>query len=568
MTSYASWNEATGRFFLTPDHAGRRVVLTADPETLLDIARDAGLTSGAATSEQAVASLTTAVQQEVLANGWTLGQLEKDRYPHCLAMLAVFVLAAFRMETREEKTGNAYWYRLRELLDPTEEHRSRGALPLGLTEPRFEELWRGLREWANRIQQKTWGFVELPPDRPGPFRLVRIPKSQALLRIADLRGLPRFFQHAGLRPGAPPEELKRKVERSLRFFTSHARRVLEDEHRAPLALGQIAEALSAWDGNADDRPPPRRRERLQHWLRLHHELERIEGGRLEGEGRTVRVDLTEILEPRGVLLAVWDDFEELFREKHKARPGDRVLLLSPASEGVTVYETARLITESGHLQAWGEPGFPSLEGLPAGWIAMDGMLVTHPLDGDLGPWNALLHRQASVLRLEGGLRLSRNVRMAGAGPNLVLTDADRKEICIDGRPYPVVDGRITPADAEVLDEPGRHEVQVGDTVVEVRVDVPRLAAHEPNPAWTADPPGWPDGQRSTRRGGSGRPGVEGAWIEGAWEESTRGDMERRWLKTVLEIRGGCPRSSASHHPLIRQLRALSSSGRRTRPMKL
>jgi hypothetical protein len=250
---YDAWNQAIGLHFYGPKNAGQSIFLTIDEDALWQISKDYGAPIQFSSSAQAVDDFVTAVRREICqCGGWTLSALQPDKYPFFLGFLALQVLAVFKMREDERWTDRAYWGRLRELLQDT----SASYMPLGLKGSQHQALWRqGLERWANVIQREYWGSVRLPlPGPPGSKRdHVGLPKSQALLTLADLNGLPTFYHEADFRPGEDleVEVIQQCVEKLLdrpSLFRPHARRVLSDDRRN-LACVQIREHLRRWGGD-------------------------------------------------------------------------------------------------------------------------------------------------------------------------------------------------------------------------------------------------------------------------------------------------------------------------------
>jgi hypothetical protein len=96
--------------------------------------------------------------------------------------------------------------------------------------------------------------VRLPlpkSSREKPDHVI-LPKSQALLTLADLDRLPAFYRAADFRSGEnlEIEAMQRDVERLLdkpSLFLRHAQEVLRDNRRH-LACNQICDHLRQWDG--------------------------------------------------------------------------------------------------------------------------------------------------------------------------------------------------------------------------------------------------------------------------------------------------------------------------------
>jgi len=247
---YNIWNTAISCYFFRPEYAGETVFLSIEKDILLLIAESANPPMSFDSPEQAEQNLVTAVRAELQRKGWVVGKLPENikNYPRFLAQLAVQVLAVANMHDDEHWSDNAYWPRLREMLDPN----CQQAMPLNLTGEAHLALWRdGLEHWANNLLHGALGFIRLPVDRHGPGRYIRLPKSQALLRQADLETLPAFFSYVGLRSGEDdPEYIKEQISTYKDYFHRHAQRVLDDPDRIDAACEQIARILRRWDGNS------------------------------------------------------------------------------------------------------------------------------------------------------------------------------------------------------------------------------------------------------------------------------------------------------------------------------
>src|SRR6266851_2187877 len=158
---YDAWNLAIGRYFFKDENAGRTVFLTADDTILHKIGQDNATSLHFDTPAAAAHDFAAAVRREICQRGWTCGILRVDTYPIFLGLLAIQVLAVFKMRDDEAWHEKAYWGRLCELLHDTQSP----YMPLKLEPDRHQALWRqGLAHWANYIQKERWGSVWLPPQ--------------------------------------------------------------------------------------------------------------------------------------------------------------------------------------------------------------------------------------------------------------------------------------------------------------------------------------------------------------------------------------------------------------------
>ncbi len=561
---YSQWNRAIGQHFLNPARSGQAVILAVDDTTLLEIAHEAELPLEPAVPKEAGARFSAVVRQEILENGWETGVLEKDRYPRCLALVAFFVLVAFRMKDSEDATASAYWARYSELI----ERRPSGE--------ELKKLWRkGFEGWANQIQLGEWGRVKLPPDRKTSFRWVRLAQSQVLLRIADLRRLPQFFSESGIGLEADRSEIERVLSNQGYRLPQHVRSVLKDPARRPNALDQIEQALAGWDQTTHvTSSVVRATEQLRCWIRwLDEEVPRLEGGLQapKDSGRLVPgVTLSDLLatgdlqlageDPkyqsfqRDALLAVWDPWAEIFSEVRAVHPEEEVLVLLKVKRN---WQDFQPLAASREVEV-----FRSHEvvGLPEGWVAVR-FVVASSLTGDLGPWADLILLRRR-LWAEGGLRLSRKEWMVGAGPWIAFDHPIPTEAWVDDASCPIIDGRLTPDNAPQLDEEGAHEIRVvGFPPLQVRVVSPRLVSSISSEAiaWRAELSKWPSGDDlASFVRSSNSSAMDGVWFEGTWrgEETKIGSShQRQWLEAALASRGffSFPKPTISDRRLIRLL---------------
>lgn len=247
---YARWNNAVVEQLMLAGPASEEVLLCVNPRILARVSEKAGL--GSITPEEAEQQFTTSVanlyQRRVLRHGARLRVLRRcssDGLPDCVAFLAGSVLAAFRMQSDEELSGNAYYRRLADLL----KCEMQGAHPSGFDPLVFESLWEYLANWLSQTYERR---LAMPKGDVGLRRFVALPLAHAPLRSLDIEKLPAFFSWAGYQPGVRARHdhiiagLKR-WQRSKNMLTQIGADALYDDRSSAVAAQASAE-LEAWDG--------------------------------------------------------------------------------------------------------------------------------------------------------------------------------------------------------------------------------------------------------------------------------------------------------------------------------
>ena len=239
--------------------SSEEALLCVNPRILARVFEEAGL--GPITPEQAEQQFTTAVanlyQGHVLQHSARLRVLRRcsaDGSPDCAAFLAGSVLAAFRMQSDEELSGNAYYRRLADLLK-CEMH---GAHPPGFNPAVFESLWVFLHTWLRKAHRRQ---LAMPKSDTGFRRFVALPLTHVPLRSLDIEKLPVFFSWAGYQPGARVRHDRllsdlRRWQQSRNMLTPTATSALYDDRSAAISAQASAE-LEAWDGSFCESPSRR-----------------------------------------------------------------------------------------------------------------------------------------------------------------------------------------------------------------------------------------------------------------------------------------------------------------------
>lgn len=254
---YNEWADAIATYWLGVSTDGE-AVLALEPSILWDVAHEVGVEFDSA--DEAVESFVDSVRiyQSERGRPWRFEATSEKNPPRFLLLVAVQVFAASQMDDAVgEHTSRAYYVQLAKLVGDS----AMGANFAADHGVEHRELWRYLKKWLRKHNRE----IQLPPDKKGTHdRNVGLPKSQALLRRADLAQLPLFFRNCGYRPrGSLTSERVAKDVRIRRynfdcFPSSWARRVLEDEHRFPTACRQIFNEFQQWDGEWELATPGKR----------------------------------------------------------------------------------------------------------------------------------------------------------------------------------------------------------------------------------------------------------------------------------------------------------------------
>ena len=248
---YARWNDAIVEQLMLAVPASEEALLCVNPRILARVFEEAGL--GSITPEEAEQQFTTSVanlyQRRVLRHGPRLSVLRRCSSggpPDCVAFLAGSVLAAFRMQSDEELSGNAYYRRLADLL----KCEMQGAHPSGFDPLVFESLWVYLANWFSQTYGRR---LAMPKGDVGFRRFVALPLAHTPLRSLDIEKLPVFFSWAGYQPGVRARHDRilaglKRWQRSKNMLTPIGADALYDDRSSAVAAQASAE-LEAWDGS-------------------------------------------------------------------------------------------------------------------------------------------------------------------------------------------------------------------------------------------------------------------------------------------------------------------------------
>lgn len=260
---YDDWNASVEAEFFDGSWAGRPVYLDMEDEVLEAIADRAG-----STGDPKVA-LANAVRPTLYLPPETGGHLldlhlrrlrrwqqsRTDDAPPCLAVLALFSMAAEGMRGDESFRSNNYYARLSQCVGINPKARAAAAKRV---ESEFRrdslELWNGLNAWLRDHD----GALGLPTAYSFDWRsYVGVPISQALLREEERLELRKLFDAYRLRPGqelAVSDMLRLLQEWLPRADVSPTLKRLFAQADAQARIADIAcIELQAWDGSIANR---------------------------------------------------------------------------------------------------------------------------------------------------------------------------------------------------------------------------------------------------------------------------------------------------------------------------
>lgn len=583
---YDQWADALAAYWLA-DTDDESVVLALEPMVLVDVAAAVGESFGSV--EEAAADFLAAVrlyQHSLGSRPWRTEAISDER-ARFLLLIAVQVYAASQMDDDESghHTSRAYLIQLEHLVG----ERVMGANFSADHGEAHRSLWNQMRKWC----QSHGRILHLPKDRKGAHdRNVGLPKSQALLRLADLAELPSFFRECRYQPGAKYslERVVRDVE--LRcddqqsFPSSWARRVLNDELKLPTACRQIYNELKRWDGQwkiGDAGRRARGSSSKAYWwfgINLRKRTLIARNGETFENSRVVATDdLGDLLARRvidndvrlklsdGVCLCRHDADDHAFKQVSSVEPGDRCLLAASAETPGAIALIQNLLscanvaklTQLYLHDVERDSSAAPLDGIPPHCVIAI-LEIADPLPSHEWVdrvWHHFLKSPRAQLLPTGGLRFGREANwVCGAGPGIRIVGKQLpKSIAIDGHEVAVKQRIVTDWR---LSEAGEHDVHasIDGKVCSCSVLVTEAAEcepiNEPDHGWVFDGvvPSWKE--------------IDGDddWLHGmrftrvtSGEVAFAGDDRLAAIRVLANLRVSEPhRADATyHHPLARWL---------------
>lgn len=248
---YASWNSAIVEQLLLAKPLSEQAYLCVTPRILASAFAEAGFDT--LTPEEAEHRFITAVsnvyRERVLNHSERLRVLRRcgrDGLPDCVAFLAVSVLAAYRMQSDEETSANAYYIRLSDLLGCE----MSGSHPAGFSPTVFESLWVFISNWLDENHGQR---LVMPGTEIGLRRFVALPLAHVPLRCLDIEKLPTFFGWAGYEPQSRVQRDElfadlRLWQETRNALTQTGAQALFDD-RSDAVIAQVSAELESWDGS-------------------------------------------------------------------------------------------------------------------------------------------------------------------------------------------------------------------------------------------------------------------------------------------------------------------------------
>jgi hypothetical protein len=241
---YARWANILAEHFFGPNQSGRTVAMFVDDALAEELGASEALNG---------VTLDSAVRRELGRTGNLFGRIlvrcaewrqgSQTTPPPSLPLLAVTVLAATRMRNDGQHSANNYYERAAQVLEREGK----------VIEDQFDVIagmWADLDTWL-RSQGGRRGISTILQH---PQRVkIGYSLSQALLRDADRRCLPQFFQWAGVTPHAdvPAESLIRQLRlwsQGRSSVSVRLRRLIENEAEQDLLFRLLSAEARAWGG--------------------------------------------------------------------------------------------------------------------------------------------------------------------------------------------------------------------------------------------------------------------------------------------------------------------------------
>ncbi|MEQ8678086.1 MAG: hypothetical protein RLP44_23130 [Aggregatilineales bacterium] len=224
MATYQEWNNAIIDYAIQGLSIGTRVFLSIDDETLETIGFMFGDRPEGGWSQDFINSVRGLCihKDQVRLSRFTNPSLRdsKDR-PKYVGFLAAMVLAAHYMgDTQEDKPVDPkdYFTHLNKLLGLFD----KPGRTKGLDAGEDERLWQ---DWANWLRNQ--GFLPTARSGDGPYKYVRYPISQALLRQSDKNKLWRHFTSSNWHKNYDEVLLMQRIRRDAQYLTKHLQAILD-----------------------------------------------------------------------------------------------------------------------------------------------------------------------------------------------------------------------------------------------------------------------------------------------------------------------------------------------------
>jgi hypothetical protein len=506
-STYLQWNRLLADRFVRHAPHGQ-IHLAISPRALSSIAsEDTGeRISPVAAEAHFVAAVREAYASHVLGSSARLKIFRRyaaDGIPLCIAMLALSVLAAHKMNSDEISSGAAYYIRLAELLNVP---RDAGDRPKDFRTLEFESLWNFFADW---VATSTPSSLVLP-NADDQRRFIAYPLAHVPLRQLDLEKLPEFFDWAGYSPDkrVTPERMAddlRRWEQSYDRLSHAGKSALADE-RSAAVLAQLTSEFRAWDGTVVTTQGTRSVQEAKILLdavmrRLGLFLLTPRTGGFPAVFRTTQVELNAVdawYEPIELGPEESGSILNGFTWVHETNPNyvirrlpSKAIVLAPNAEysgfvsrpdipkdtacAVLCHDSVVDVV-SAHLREICDsiPSSIAPRGFPSEWRLFQNVRAVRHTDNVPVDCEGLAVAAYADIIPQGGLRLgSRWSWMQGSPPTILVEGRDGRPVYINEVEVAVDDhGYVNPVD--LLRAAGAYTVRVGSVERTVRIVEPDL----------------------------------------------------------------------------------------------
>ena len=497
---YEHWNTALSETVFNHNVAGRAVYLDMEPEVIQQAAASIW-PSTLQFGDDAVHSFRDTVRRTCVSedrdfnserrNRFDLGaharrvdrwyrarqsQSESVEPPPTIALLALFALAAERMQSDSDMAATNYYGRLAEVLDVPEDHKSQLG---GEYRDHAMRLWNSLNVWLSAEH----GRRGMPTAVSfGHNRYISLPISQALIRAQERERLSEFFTAYEFNPGQQVAKDDMEVMLARWIPNSGATGLRSVWGRGPDMRRRIAEVvcteLEHWQGESPAEPGTGMQHRslllAASWFEepdpefdpffcvRSSESESISGNYRMANGTTVRAqrdqdglitlnagghdssgeqallnaalstglrlqhqarDISLTFRSQRVVVLLFDQLRQLYIQSSRVELGQEMLLLVEWDLSANVRHV---------LEESAEPGFravrsPDVDGLPDRWTLFHNVrLHSSPavVGEELLPLQPLSQTQ---VELEGGVQLSDGRWHTHEPPSIIAVDGRDNE---------------------------------------------------------------------------------------------------------------------------------------------
>ena len=510
--AYIQWNRAIAEYYFSEASDNNDVYLTITPR-ILGIAiskyRTTSISPDVA-ERDFVKTVSDVYRTQIITKPNEL-QLQftfrktdgQDRWPKCIAFLALSVLAAYQMCSDEEVGGNAYYKRLADLLGC----KLNGNYPEGFDRSQFEDLWKFL--------QNNSRIASFEPEASSN-RYIAYPLAHVPLRQIDVEKLPEFFAMAGYEPESRVSHAKidadLKCWNRLNYTFSKPGKAALNDNRRQVVITEIAQELKFWNGSVKEANGRRsatvevlldfinRRPQLYYLPRRPFEFPQIfdNGINCFESSEEGWYSLSPVLREHGEALLKGFSWESTIERTQFVlkRLGTKAIGLIPSNNcsysgylsrpklirgapcSVLVHESLLEQTKdylntiiSSRCEAKNHPQ------LPDGWCLFSDLRIERYPEF-LPPELSTLDIESNVdIVTVGGLKLGRrNAWLLGSPPRLIVTGLENgKKPMIDGQAVAITEDGLLVDEDNALSRPGIHKIEIGSFSTQIDMIEPEAS---------------------------------------------------------------------------------------------